>query len=257
MAPNEALISDFAAMDGGKFFIGAKNKNILIELLARKQATGDFKFGLVPNISDKTIFFADIDGKAAFDVELFTNALVSTFNRFVMDKVKELKYEDVILTQREDGADHYHAYIPFEFGQVTKAARKRMWAHINKIHRAPIIDEAANTIRIEGFEKWDRVNNRFKRKSRYLPLGAAANLPTKELLHKIWLKPRGWLEQDEYEVLDLANVLHAADEDDNKDRESQAIDSSANSSSLESLSQNVSMNNIIERPGSVDLNLQK
>ena len=50
-------------MDGGKFFIGPKNKNILIELLARKQAEGDFKFGLVPNISNKTIFFADIDGK--------------------------------------------------------------------------------------------------------------------------------------------------------------------------------------------------
>lgn len=71
---NEILVSDFASMDGARFYIGPQNKGILIALLAKHLDAGDYELSLVPTPADKTIFFADIDDMPAdIDLNLITS----------------------------------------------------------------------------------------------------------------------------------------------------------------------------------------
>lgn len=214
----ECTRSDFAAMDGGAFFIGAANRNVLIEFLAQKQASGDYKIGLVPTLADKTIYFADIDELPSnFDFRLFLALLVDEFNRLVTDKVKPVTIKDVLILKREDSA-RYHVYIPCLFGEVSKAVREKISKAVNISYAKPVIDLAANTIRIEGFEKWDRDAKQFIAGSRYLPTGGAAqNLTIIKLLNEVWLNPRGWDEQDATVV---AGCKHKAVVGGNKDQDS-------------------------------------
>ena len=201
----ECKESDFAAMDGGAFFIGADNRNILIELLARKQAAGDYKMGLVPTIADKTIFFADVDHVPAdFQPHSFLSLVAHHFNDLATDKVKEVNLNDIFVFKREDSA-RYHIYIPSSFGEVSKAVREAIYRAVNGNYAGNIIDEGARTIRIEGFEKYDRATKQFIAGSRYLPTGAAKDLKGFDLLDNVWLNPRGWDEQDEAILDDLLN----------------------------------------------------
>ena len=123
----ECKQSDFAAMDGGAFFIGAVNRNILIDLLVEKQAAEDYKMGLVPTIADKTIFFADIDNVPAnFDFTLFLSLVVDQFNELATNKIKPATLADILIFKREDAAK-YHIYIPCSFGEVSKAVRQAIY----------------------------------------------------------------------------------------------------------------------------------
>ena len=213
----ECTQSDFAAMDGGAFFIGAANRDVLIEFLARKQALGDYKIGLVPTLADKTIYFADIDEVPSnFDFSLFLALLVDEYNRLVIDKVKPATIKDVLVLKREDSA-RYHVYIPCLFGKVSKDVRNEISKAVNTSYKKPVIDLGANTIRIEGFEKWDRGTKQFLAGSRYLPTGGAAqNLTIIKLLNEVWLDPRGWDEQDATVV---AGCKHKAVVGGNKDQD--------------------------------------
>ena len=193
----ECKQSDFAAMDGGAFFIGAVNRNILIDLLVEKQAAEDYKMGLVPTIADKTIFFADIDNVPAnFDFSLFLSLVVDQFNELATNKIKPATLADILIFKREDAAK-YHIYIPCSFGEVSKAVRQAIYKGINRNYIGNIIDEAAHTIRIEGFEKYDKTTKQYIAGSRYLPKGLAKKLKGDDLLNAVWLNPRGWDEEDE------------------------------------------------------------
>ena len=210
-APNETKVSDMAAMCGGSFYIGPQNKGILLQLLARHQAAGDYQLALVPTIGDSmTILFADIDhAPSDFDINLFLQRFAAKFNEIAASKVKEAHDVDVIMFKRED-AKRYHAYIPAEFGEVTKAERKAIAESINEEYGAEIIDKSANTIRFEGFQKFDpRVAKAFIPGSRYLPIGAAQTLSYDELLDRVWLNPRGWMIRDDESVLDYQLGLEA------------------------------------------------
>ena len=84
-------------------------------------------------------------------------------------------------------------YIPSEYGVVTKAQRAAIYKAVNAKYNQKIIDEAAHTIRIEGFLKYDnRGTHKWLKKSRYLPLGDAKNLAPRDLYEAVWLEPRGW-----------------------------------------------------------------
>ena len=217
-ASKECTRTDFAAMDGGEFFIGAANRDVLINFLARKQASGDYKMCLEPTVADKTIQFADIDEVPPnFDFSLFLAFVVDEYNRLVTDKVKPDMIKDVLIFKREDSA-RYHIYIPCLFGEVSKAVREEISKAVNISYTKPVIDLAANTIRIEGFEKWDRDTKQFLAGSRYLPTGGAAqNLTVINLLNEVWLNPRGWDEQDATVV---AGCKHKAVVGGNKDQDS-------------------------------------
>ena len=199
---NEAKVSDFVAMDNGKFFIGSVNKGILISFLAKKQADGDFKLGLVPVLANKTIFFADVDHVPhGFDLKYFLCVIANKFNEFAKGRTRFAAVDDLIIFKHEKEL-RYHVYIPVKFGEVSKAERALTWKSVNAEYAVggkagDIIDEAANTIRIEGFEKWDRETKTFKAGSRYVPIGAASEVPTDKLFEQIWLNPRGWNDDDD------------------------------------------------------------
>ena len=154
-ASSDCNKSDFAAMDGGSFFIGSNNKGTLIRICADKQAAGYFLFGLVPIIANKTIFFADIDHLPdPFDFNVFLNTIMVCFNMIVTGKVKPVRSCDILVFKREDSA-RYHIYIPSSFGEISKDDRTSIYKLLNNNYPAPVVDEAAQTIRIEGFQKWD------------------------------------------------------------------------------------------------------
>ena len=244
LAPNESKVSDFAGMDGGAFYIGSMNKGILISHLAKQQAEGDYKLGLVPTIDDMTILFGDIDHKPNdFDFALFLQRLAGKFNELATNKVKDAEDKDILITKRED-SERYHVYIPCDFGEVSSAERALIYEAINEDYGEAIIDTAANTIRIEGFEKWCKETKAFLPGSRYLPIGAAKELSYPELLEKVWLNPRGWSDQDGSVVdpqLSLAARLALAGVRNDEERAGQIADDeksqslSRNDSSLASI----------------------
>ena len=147
LAPNDILISDMAAMDGGKFFIGPYNKGILIEYLGQLQDKGDYKLALVPTLAATTIFFADVDAiPSDFELSAFLSLIATTFNSIATGRKKDVAMNDILVTKREDSAK-YHVYIPAKFGEISKAVRKAIWMHVNKTLGHAIIDENANTMR--------------------------------------------------------------------------------------------------------------
>ena len=240
-APNESTTPDFAAMDGGSFYVGSMNKGLLISHLAKEQQEGNYKLGLVPIISNRTIFFGDIDDTPnGFDFQLFLHRLAEAFNARATNKIKDVKVEDIMLLKREDSEKRYHVYIPFEFGEVSKDERQSIYKSLNEGYGQDILDTAASTIRIEGFEKWCKRAKAFVSGSRYVPIGPAKQLATTDLLEKVWLNPRGWDEQDESVLseLSLGSQLLIADMENQDDEKSQSMSSqtlSRNTSSLASI----------------------
>ena len=218
----ETKQSDFAAMDVGAFFIGAGNRDILIDFLAQQQAAGDYKLGLVPTIADKTIFFADIDQVPPyFDFDLFLALVVDQFNILVANTLEVATVDDVLVFKREDAAK-YHIYIPGVFGKVSKAVRQRIWKEVNDTYLDPIIDEAAHTIRIEGFEKYCKETKQFIAGSRYLPMGDTQALTGTDLFKAVWLNPRGWSEKDQTVVDGTIDKAVAGNDKDNDEEEEKA-----------------------------------
>ena len=201
LQPNdECKINTFVAMDNGKYYIGSVWRNILINELATRQAEGDFDYALVPVIADKTIFFADIDHIQAgnFNLDELLIRIATAWNELATEKVKDVKADVLLVFKREDrnAPARYHIYVTCLFGEVSKAEREAIYKLVNEQYEAPIIDEAAHTIRIEGFKKFDRETSRYVAGSRYCPTGAASQMSTEELLNKVWLNPRGWADDD-------------------------------------------------------------
>ena len=183
--------SHFVAMDGGAYIIREERKPELIKLFVNLQAVGDYEFALVPIIDENpTIFFADIDYvPQQFKLHDFLEIVVKHFNKIAIKYDEEpITANDVIVFKREI-FEKYHIYIEYT---VSRAVRRVIWAAINKECGDDIIDIFTSTIRIEGFNKYNRIIKGYIAKSRYVPIGAAKELSMVELYNKVWLNPRGW-----------------------------------------------------------------
>ena len=193
-ATNELKQPDFVAMDIGSFYVGTANKAHLLQGLTGMLTSNAYNFGLVPVIADKCIFYADIDAVPAnFVMDNFLRMTAGFFKQFVKNKTEsELKFNDILVFKKEGGIKKYHIYIPEKFGITTKAEGKVIWQTINISMGSNICDTSAHSIRIEGFNKWDKDNKRFIANSRYIPTGDAANMSIEDRLNATWLNPRGW-----------------------------------------------------------------
>lgn len=202
--PNEELKQpDFVAMDGGRFYIGAQRKDDLIVGLADMLKKGNLDIGLVPVTPGNCIFFADIDDyeQDKFALDDFLVKVAGFFNHFVRNKPEDkddwCTAEDILVFEKanpkaEFYGPKYHIYIPEMFGITTPVERATIYKTINIAMGQPIIDEAASTIRIEGFNKWCKEAKMFLPDSHYRPRGKAANMLPDDLLNAVWLQPRGW-----------------------------------------------------------------
>ena len=189
--------SSFAAMDGGAYYIQSSEQSALILGLANLLRNNDYKLGLVPVIGDKCIFFADIDDIPAatlddFSFDAFMETVASCYNANVKSPV-DLNPDDFLIFVRENDDKKYHIYAPNTI--TTKKQRANIWKAVNKKYNKKIIDLSASTIRIEGFEKWDRHQSKFIAGSRYIPKGRGIIMLPSEILEKVWLQPRGWPEE--------------------------------------------------------------
>ena len=184
-------LSDFIAMDGGAYLIGEARRPNLIKLFVNLQTAKDYEFALVPVIDeDPTIFFADIGYlPQQFKLHDFLEIVVKCFSKIAVKYDEEpITANDVIVFKREI-FEKYHIYIEYT---VSWAVRRVIWAAINEECGDDIIDMFTNTIRIEGFNKYNRIIKGYVAKSRYIPIGAAKELTYEELYNKVWLNPRGW-----------------------------------------------------------------
>ena len=202
--PNNGLIrSDIAAMEGGSYYLSPARKELFIDALVKRKHEGKWNLGLVPNVDDKCIFFADIDSlPAKYKFNDFLNKVATIFN--LIGRRKNISVDctsDSIIVFKKLHAEKYHIYIPKEYGITTFKERKSMWKTINMAMGHNIIDTAAHTIRFEGFNKWDKKEHRFIPHSYYKPRGEAASLLAEELYDKIWLNPRGWQPDVQYDAL--------------------------------------------------------
>ena len=149
-------------------------------------------------------FFADIDHLAPeCNFDDFLKVVVDKYNELA-NPIREVNVDDILVFKRED-SDRYHIYIPALFGEVSKAKRVAIYKAVNSTFNEGIIDEAAHTIRVEGFMKYDREKKQFIAGSRYLPRGKAQNLAIDDLFHlleDVWLNPSGFEEEDEFVMLD-------------------------------------------------------
>ena len=118
--------SDFAAMDGGSFYIGAGNRDKLIGILTKLQADGDHKLALVPTTGEITIFFADIDHvPPKFNLQKFLEVCVACINDIVPSGVDGMiTAGDVIVFKREvtEESPRFHIYVTKMMGKSIRKA---------------------------------------------------------------------------------------------------------------------------------------
>lgn len=186
----------FVAMDGGKFYLNRMQHSELINMMVMLQA-GNTRWGtdpiralaLVPVLDDENIFFADIDKVPDnFHLDSFKMSIVKAINAFQNENA--IQEKDLYVFKRTN-AEKYHIYCSrFSF---TKAQRTKLWGVINKAAGFDIIDTSANTIRFEGFLKWNRATSSYERGSAYMPYSHTAGIPWPQLYLRCWLKPRGYV----------------------------------------------------------------
>lgn len=188
------LPAPFVAMDGGKFWLPDNRHDEVIDFLTELQAGPDRNGGapqrnlsLVPVLAEETIFFADVDKvPAGFQLKKLLSIIAECIN--LAAKRALIASSAEIFVFKRVNAEKYHFYCPK--ATFDRSTRSAIWSAINTKFGFAVCDINCQTLRYEGFMKWDRSSNSYQPGSFYQPHGDTARYKWRDLYRLCWLKPR-------------------------------------------------------------------
>ena len=161
---------NFVAMDGCKIF-AEKKRVILTSLMLRERNI--YYSSLVPHITNKTIFYCDIDylGKSE-QVE----QVIKHIKNVLSKRYDEESLNEIWITKSES-KNRYHVYMP---NIIIKAEILSLfWDDINaecqqngmkgRSGNMPIDTCCNQGIRLDGFDKFNKQKRRYDQNTKYLP----------------------------------------------------------------------------------------
>lgn len=148
-------------MQGGKVFIADQQFQAIFNVL---QNTASYNHSLVYHFDEKSCFFMDIDSMANKALDDILLKVVDILNqRFEL----ELTKENLFVTKNQS-SEKYHVYC--QDIVLTRHVLKSIFEQLNADIGAPIADTNCSSLRIDGFNKFDRTTGTFSDNTRYLPL---------------------------------------------------------------------------------------
>ena len=168
---------NFVAMDGGKFSIA---KETAISRMNVLQNTSKYDLALVFHFDHACMLFLDIDNMYNQSIDSILTCVACTANE--MFEVEQIESDSLIVTKNEC-AERYHIYVPSVI--VTRQTLATFTKKVNTKIGYPCADVKCHTLRVDGFNKYDRDSKTWTPNTRYVPIDESDI--DSVFFQKIWL----------------------------------------------------------------------
>ena len=153
---------NFTGMDGGRFLVPYYQ---YLPLILALQNSRTYNCGLTFHFNDYCKLFFDIDDRKGYTLIEIKQNIVTIINETF--DIENIDINDLFVTKNQS-CDKYHIYTNII---VSRQTLRQIAKKVNqKMEGKQVVDEGASTLRVDGFNKWNRNTNDWSSGTRYLPV---------------------------------------------------------------------------------------